>query len=651
MPLKLLDYGIPNPFGEIVGGKRNIAWPVNAYRVTLPKVSGDGDGLNPFERVILKIIDAGSAREAKALALETCIPVDLVQCVLLRLQDKAFIDEHNEIIKQKRDRWVNEKKNSSYFGTVLLYRELPTEKILPFLHWLDDDNPLKKKEGKEKFLHKIRWGETLKHSPPTPRDVIKTLRAMMKRSLAFGSETRMPAVQQITIAHEPELYYLDCPIAIQKSDGEFRIADPFGNGFSLILENAFSRLLEQDNNLSDWLMNWKQDISNPRQGRRVAIHKEPYDNDANQGRYPNLVSNLRLRPNTQHRSIGQIHAALEWALFYTCAQRPFDTAVNQLRLTNQSEHPNLLMEAAEKVGLHPPQYGFRLVRDGKLDDFLSGEAWMGTVLSIALLMAENDASHPLHRIAAQHQDFIIRIFDIEKKRNAQRHGQGKVQKNEIELPEEAFMREIVTALLPTIRFSGTPVAEVNKDKIADSLLDARTSIQSEFGFKLFNRFGTNLQDRLIYAERFWLSCKDGDDALYFAGEIYAALQMTFRQKLSRVLPPDIKDSEFFETAQKIASQSGLEQLPKCLLTVKPSAIRETMQGNDKTLGACVLVFLLVSGTDILGSIADAQPSFISDVADIIDRRGHGNEPLPLSRDDIGKLRKSTYSTIKTLLET
>ena len=55
--LKLLDYGKPNPFSGIIGRPRNLAWPVHAYRVTLPKVSNDGDGLNAFERVILKLLD------------------------------------------------------------------------------------------------------------------------------------------------------------------------------------------------------------------------------------------------------------------------------------------------------------------------------------------------------------------------------------------------------------------------------------------------------------------------------------------------------------------------------------------------------------------------------------------------------------------
>ena len=71
--LKLLDYDKPNPFGGIIGKSRKLAWPVNAYRVTLPKVSGTDDGLNAFERVILKLLDAVGVMDADALAAETRI--------------------------------------------------------------------------------------------------------------------------------------------------------------------------------------------------------------------------------------------------------------------------------------------------------------------------------------------------------------------------------------------------------------------------------------------------------------------------------------------------------------------------------------------------------------------------------------------------
>jgi len=257
MPLKLLDYGETNPFGATIGKTKSLAWPVNVYRVTLPRVSEHGDGLNPFECVILKIIDAGGAPEAEELARDTCIPLDLVQCVVLRLRDQAFIDEHNEIVERKRYDWDKEEGDPTDFVTALVFRELATRQFLPFVHQADDNNPIKKKEGEEKFFKRVYYEKWQKNSPPTPRNVISALRAMDKRSFSFGQAMRLPAVRQITIADDPEQYHLDCRIAIQKIDGEFRIADPFGNGFSLVLERAFSSLLGQDNGLSKWQMNWK----------------------------------------------------------------------------------------------------------------------------------------------------------------------------------------------------------------------------------------------------------------------------------------------------------------------------------------------------------------------------------------------------------
>jgi hypothetical protein len=119
---------------------------------------------------------------------------------------------------------------------------------------------LQKKEGAEKTFF-IRSNDAHRGKPPSQRDVIRTLQTMKKRSAAFGRDEIMPAVQKITIANLPETYQLDCHIAIQKSDGEFRIADPFGNGYSLILEKAFEQLLEQDDRLAGWLGNWKHSLS------------------------------------------------------------------------------------------------------------------------------------------------------------------------------------------------------------------------------------------------------------------------------------------------------------------------------------------------------------------------------------------------------
>lgn len=654
MPMKILDYGRPNPFGDTIGGRRNLAWPVNAYRVTLPKASDDGDDLNPFERVILKLLDAVGAMDAHALADETRIPLDFLKGILLRLRDKELIDEHNAIIKRMDENLKSQEEKIPVFVTALLFRELATGKILPFLQVLDGANPLQNREGEEKSFRKIRWDDAHKNKPLAPRAVISTLRAMNKRLKAFGNDDTIPAVWQITIVPQPEMFYLDCPIAVQKSDGEFRIADPLGNGFSLIIERAFEQLLEQDPQLFEWLLKWKQSLSNPRLPKLDEPDKrprEPFDNDSNWQRYPKLVGNLRPSKYTRFRSVSKVHASLEWALFYTCVRRPVDDAITRLKFTAQSEHPKLLGDAAQSVGLELPTFGLRSVPKGKIFDFQNGQALFGTVLAIAILQAEKDESHSLRGIASSHPNLISRLLDIMKKRNEKEHGKGGPEPTDTELPADLFMREIIHALLPDISFADTPVAGMGKDARADSLLDARASIQSEFGFKAFNRLGANLQDSLIHAEIFWLASKDGDDALVFACDLYAALQASFRQKLFSMLPPDVLDPEFIASSQKKIQESGLGELPKCLCTVKPLAIRQTLQGDDQTLGACVIAFLLMADDDTLRVIANTHPCFIDDIASIITMRGHGNEPRSLPKVDIKKLRKATYSTIKTLLET
>lgn len=665
MPIKLLDYGNHNPFGEMIGQPRYLAWPVNVYRVTLPSESDDVDGVNAFERVILKLIEAGGYGEAKMLAEETCMPESLAQCVLWRLQDRGFIDRYNQIVKQQRGKWAIDEDHQRVYVTALLFREMASGKILPFLHVLSSGNPLRTKDEEEERIYSyrnryLRIKENRAHSTkvPTPADVVSALRSMHRRSRKSGNEPPLPAVRQITIAPDPELYHLKCPVAIQKSDAEYRIADPFGSGFSLALENSFESLLESNRELADWFLDWKSSLQKERterQSKRQLGPKEPFDSDYNQQLFPNLLAQLRCEYGSKGhrypRSIIKIYAAIEWALFYACSRRPYHSAVQLLKLTEQSEHGNLLRESAEALSLELPQGGLHPITPKKLDDFLQGKAVLGTVLGIALLMATEDADHPLRRIAVLHQNFIMELLKIKKQRDDVRHGAGKLHSRGSELPEDAFMREVVSTLLPTIQFeeSVAPPGSVTID--ADDLLDARTSIQNEFTFSFYNRLGIHVQDRLIAAERFWLSCVDGDDALMFANDLYAVLQASFRRSLTGIVPPDVEESDYISVAKETARDCGLGDLPRCLLTPKRSSIRETLLGHDVSLGACAVVFLLISDPEnTLRAIAAVNPSFIADVALITELSGHGNLPLPLPKEDIRMIRKAAYSTIKTLLE-
>lgn len=644
--LKLLDYGKPDPFGATVGRRRNLSWPVDAYRITLPKPDQDCLSLNPFEQVILSLLALGNMT-SQALAEETCIPRDLVESILLRLRDRGLIDDFNNVLEASGSNAASE-TDTPAFVTALLFRELVSGQVLPFMPLLEQQ-PLRKQEQKQ-AAYKIR-ALAAGQMPPTQRDVIKVMRAMQRRAAEFGKAERTPTLHKIMIIDQPERYYLDCPIAIQKSDGEFRIADPFGNGFSLVLERAFEQLLEQDEYAAQWLGKWKASLSQPRSPSQDSRNKEPFDTPANQQRYPKLISNLRLLPNAAFRSIAQLYAAVEWSLFYACAKRPFEGEIEHLRFTPQAEHAQLLDRAASEVGLLPPGAGFRPVREGKLRDFQEGKAELETLLALSILRAQDDGSHPLRRLAARDPALISHLLEIKKARDEKGHGKGSADAPESELLAEPLAREIIEIMLPEVTFTREPTASSNPDAYADVLLDARASIQDEFGFGAFNRLGTNVKERLVHAERGFLSWREGDDALALVRDLYAAVQSVLELSLNRWLPPDMADEELIEAAQERATEFGLcHLLPKSLHTVRASVVRKTLQGSGQSLGACMIALLLMADEQTLKSIAATRPTFVDDVATLIARRGHGNEPLPLASTEVTELRKASYKIIKALIE-
>lgn len=649
MSIRTLDYGDSNPFSGVIGRPRHLAWPVHAYRITIPATRSTGrDLLNPFERVILNIIDAVGGLDENALTEETCIPVDLVRTVILRLRDKGLINEDNLIIDKNRRSWEEEIREESY-TSALAFRELVGGRLLPFAQILDDRNPLKTKVvDRRKSLPQDHASSRL--GPPSPKDVISIITQMKRRSEAYARSTRTPAIEQIRVEREPEDYLLDCPIAIQAHDADFRIADPFGIGFSRVLENAFSHRLETDEKLQEWMTNWRRSLSTTRARDDKELRtREPFDTDEIRRRYPKLVHALTPSPGAQHRSVEDIYASLEWALYYTCEIYDPPLAIRRLKQETGKNYSQWLSGIAEGLGFEVPRYGFRPVPSGKFDDYLNQKPEMETVLGIALLQAEADHEHPLRRIASARPDFIERIRTLASDRGDRAHGKHVTVANGTQLESDPFMREIISALLPAIQFESN-AKSTSSGSQADRLLDARTSLQDAFGYQSFNKLGLSAQASLLTAEQFWRDCKDGDDARAFISNLYAALQGVLREFLSGTAPMGVAEGAYKEQAGLKARVAGLGPLPDELASVRPRRIRETLQGNDLSIGASVIALLLTASEEVLKEIADLQPDFLVVIADIHARRGHANQPAPMRKADAGRLRKSAINTARTLLE-
>jgi hypothetical protein len=640
MQVELLDFGDIAPEASHFGRSRKLAWPVCAYRVTLPSDAGKGDNsLNPFERVILGLLDAGGASTEEALAQETRIPEDFVRGVLLRLRDRGFIDEHNKIgNKEALETTVN-------YSTAIIYRELVGGRVLPYLH-------ASELETKTSDVHKRLDGHNGINAQISPKEVVRAANDMQKHLTAHGSKVFTPAQGQISIAESHERYFIECPVVMWEKDGDFRIVDPFGNGgYSLVLENTLAKTIEEDDSLSNWFTEWRKSLASTQGNHKSGQASEPYDNDVCRKRYPELVSALKLKRNSPYRSLEKLHAALEWAMFYSCMKYDYEGAINMLEIMPQPEQSKTLEYAAYKIGLDVSSEKFRPLKKEGINGFKNGNPDMNTVLALTLLAADDNARHPLNAIAKEYPAFIAIVQRIKRSRDQSGHGKGIVSRQYEELPDEPFVKFVVSTLLPDVKFSEADISASVADAIADARFDARTSLLDVFGYGAFNnKISSNAKDRLISAERFWMTCEDGEDALSFIVDIYSALQAEFRRKLGFSFVSELRESDFIAAASSKAQNAGLGALPEELRTVKLHWIRDALQGNDQSLGAAVVAFILASEDDTLKKIAEFQPGFIEGIAKVINTRGHANKSVLLQKNDIANIRKTAYLTIKVLVE-
>lgn len=650
MATRALDYGSNNPFLGVFGRPRNLAWPVDAYRITIPaSLKSEQGHLNPFERVILGVIDAVGGLNESMLADETCIPVDLIRSVVLRLRDRGMIDSDNRITDLQRRRWDSDAHEDIY-TSALVFRERVGGEVLPFVHVLDASNPLKTKESDQKARSLPSQNGARGRGAPSTREVIDAITQMQRRIAEHGQDARIPTIDQVRVAREPEEYLLDCRIAVLTRDADFRIADPFGIGFSRALEGVFADRLVDDESLQTWMTNWSQSLKSLRTDDvERTSDSGPYDTQENRRRYPNLVQALTPARGSVHRSVTDIYAALEWALFYTCEAHDPGIAIRLLGAETGPSFSERMSQLAASLGFEVPPLGFRPIPKGKFDDYVNQKSEMETVLGIALIQAESDPEHPLRALATSLPDFIVRIRELNSDRGHRAHRGRATLTSDIELASDALMREAVSTLLPGVRFDAEQ-AVTPSDSQDDLLLEARTSLQSTFSYQSFAGLGLETQNALIDAEKFWLVAADGDNAREFVLNLYAALQGVMRGFLGESAPLGLTERDYKTAAGERARMAGLGDLPSGIASVNPRRVREALGGRDLSVGASVLALLLTSNDDLLTSLALTQPTFLADVGAIQDLRGHGNEPIPMSRADAKKLRRTTITTLVTLLD-
>lgn len=652
--MRVLDFGQADPFEGLIGRPRDVAWPVHAFRVSMPYRRRGAQDLDPFEQVVLQMIEIEGLYTERALAEVVSLPTALVRNVLTKLRGREIIDSSNRIIELSREAW-KVRNQTSEFVSAVLFKELVGGHLLPHLHVVSHDAPLRFRNiSEERFIRKmIHSTQSAKPVGPSPKEVLDVMRLMRRRDSFLQEQSQLPAVDQIRVLDDPEFYYLHCRIGISGRDAKTRLADPFAKRLSFELSESFDRALLTDESLQKWVDKWRSDlVMSPKKTPTTDEGSAIRGTYGQSSPFRELVDFLEMPPEQAFRSLASTFASLEWCLYFVSQLHDPMLTITRIRFFNEGEFEKRVVEALDVVGLLHQSETFHPIKRGKIDDYLQRRPEIDTVLTICIFQAQLDQAHPLRRLAQRNPRFLLDVRELARLRGQEAHG-GEVftWENDHQRWSE-FLQKSVTTLLPSVNFeAGSPV--VRLDEYSNLKLLARNSMTARLGHRCLSEIGPTAEEALLKAEMFGQAEVKDRNAIGFIINLCAALQAVFEQTCDR----DRGIREFRETESELivaaatrADRFRLEGFGASLQTVGPRKLRKALQGGESSLGALVITFLLLAKDSDLMWLADHDTTILQTCSDLLSLRGHGNQRVSLSDQEVQSLLEKAMRTISKLIE-
>ncbi len=662
--IRLFDFNERKNPKFIEGLPRELAWPCRLFRVTLPKSRRNSRRIHAFELCILKLLAYG-CYEPKDLANETCLPHDLIKVILLRLYDTGKIDKYYRVTPETLkdiEKYDEESESApSEYETWVIFQDCVSGALLPMLEdanlqaaETDENGDLIIREPKKgvqtRRLHHLP-AITKKANAPATHDVLSAIRTMNRRRKMLEESYPVPSAKFVSVASDSERCELRVRMVIQ-NNGDWRILNPSGKGWSLELESAYSILLNNEyekNNFKEWVRNNKE--RNEQRKENVTRNKQPYETDNNWNRYPELIKTLTRGEEIKNgiQKGADVFAALEWALFY--ALKDCESTRKQMQLlqiNSNEENEKSLHEAVNRLVKKQFRTPLSIPYARRFQGFdIYDNAEMQVVLPLAFLVANDDSQFAFNKVLEIFPDFLLHYNAIKEIRDKDMHGSSRFSQP-YGRDNYIFMEDVISTLIPSIRFSETSSELKEPDNIFDLRLNARIALQDFFEVPLFNKMNSVLQRELINVEIFRSADQaDEFDALPCISSLYSAAQCAFRPLLGS---DHSKISNPIFVAQQKAKNAGWGDLPQSLQNIRSELLQHTMEGNDQSLGASVIVWLIRTDSAELKSIASKLPGFFQDIDNLLSLRSHGNKTIMIRKKELNNCVENIYKIIQTILE-
>lgn len=707
--LRILDFQ-----GDIegirFGAVASVLWPFNAIKISIPVRRRRET--NIFEDTICRLAQAERV-DIQRFSELTCLHPDLVGFILARLVAHGYLTDRWELTEGGKALVARADDEESECKAAVIFVDMVGGELLPMIASSDLNYAevfearrleVTFRKGKRSIkARKLYYNEEHFQVKPNAAEIAqKAVEFARRRRYSFPSKgpSKIPEFNgsetAISISGGNDLVFLHVRLLIQEDTAEYRVTDPFGHGFSNLLEGIHRKLVAGNEKEGTAIVELKERALFQRLVSRGAhgSSKLSMFGDTLQP-YPNVRraleraengwgdSSIEVRTSEQEkerqaalsRCVRSLYAALEWALSYVVTKSSLSRWFSSFCGSGSTYEDNgkTLLKFAGKIGLQSKSAtGFLKVSPGRIRAALDSAATDGhgtppdmeSVVALALAEASCDSRHPFALLAAGTPDWMIQLLDMKRARDAASHlAFVGYDRDRIEVFREFTHFSIECLLASVARTDSTGTEAMCHDRdVCNKRLQARIALDRRFGVAVMyakDEQDEQLRELLVQAELQAQEFLRHDDQEPDCSEMVNALASALQNRMhAEIVASDLSavsgsagaDVDTEGRARRSGFQMALGGLPTRIATARQDRVEAAARGQDSTLGANTSAFLMVASDARLVALAERLPGLLLLVEDLSSLRHHANEPVPMPRAAAVELKDRVYEAIQKLEE-